>query len=238
MPIRVLVAATAQPSIHARRRFDPVLVVVLMIAVGIAAWSMAPLASGAIAPVTSDTRIEVEVPIATAVTPGWQTGEADVRIPNLSMPGEPRDVSSDGWKMSTNWVNGYEVRIRATTDPALRGLNAVDGGGAKSSFEDFKTSADCPCPWTGNGYTRGVFGYSIKVTSNSGTAALDTAKWGTPTARKWRGFAPSSYRAYSTAGGTGQYTMSVLLRSMIPEGATQLEGSYRAGIVVSAHPLM
>jgi hypothetical protein len=220
----------------AARRFDPWLCGALALLAAVALWTMAPLATGAsIAPVQSDTRIEVEVPIATSVTPGWTTGDSSVRLPDLSIPGQTRDVSSDGWKMSTNWTNGYEVRIRATTDPALRGANAVDGKGARSSFDDYKTT-NCPCGWSGSGFTKGIFGYSVSVDS-TGPAALDTAKWGTDTARKWRGFSTDSYRAYSTAGGTGEYTMSIHLRSMIPDGGTQLEGSYRAGIVVSAHPL-
>lgn len=209
----------------------------LVLIAGIATWTMAPMATGAVASVTSDTRIEVEVPVSTSVTPGWQTGEASVKLPNISIPGDPRDVASDGWRMTTNWANGYEVRVRATTDPALRGGNAVDGRGAKSSFTDYKTTG-CPCLWSGAGYDKGIFGYSIDVTSSSGAAPLDTAKWGTPTARKWRGFTKDSYRAYSTAGGSGQFTMSLLLRSMIPDGGVQLAGSYRAGLVVSAHPLM
>jgi hypothetical protein len=209
----------------------------LALLAAVAMWTMAPLATSAvIPPVTSDARIEVTVPVATSVTPGWTSGDTSVRLPDLSIPGEAKDVSSPGWKMSTNWTNGYEVRIRSTTDPALRGANAVDGKGARSSFDDFKTAASCPCPWSGGGFEKAIFGSSVSVDS-SGPAALDTAKWGTTNARKWRGFSTTSYRAYSTAGGTGEYTMSIHLRSMIPTGGTQLEGSYRAGVVVSAHPL-
>jgi hypothetical protein len=138
--------------------------------------------------------------------------------------------------MSTNWVNGYEVRIRATSDPALRGNNSVDGKGARAAFADFTTGA-CPCPWDVDRFQQGVFGYSVSVASSTGSPVLDADKWGTSQARRWRGFTRTAYPAYSTAGGSGQYTMSVHLRSMIPEGATQLEGSYRASMVVSAHPL-
>lgn len=219
------------------RRFDPWLVGALTLLAAVAVWTMAPLATGAsTGPLTSDTRIEVEVPVSTSVTPGWTTGDSSVRLPNASVPGEVYDVTSPGWKMSTNWANGYEVRVRSTTDPAMRGANAVDGRGARSSFADYKTAAACPCPWSGSGFEKAIFGYSVSVTSNA-AAPLDTAKWGTSSARKWRGFDTSSYRAYSTAGGAGEYTMSIHLRSMIPEGAVQLEGSYRAGVVVSAHPL-
>lgn len=241
VPIPKLVTLTLSNHLHGprcrRRRFDPVLACALVLLAGVASWTMAPLATGAGSSVSSDTRIEVDVPVSTSVTPGWQTGTS-VRLPDVSVPGEPRDVTSSGWRMSTNWRNGYEVRIRATTDPALRGLNSVDGDGARSSFADFKTASSCPCPWSGAGYTSGVFGYSISVSASSGSAPRDAAKWGTAAQRNWRGFTKSSYRAYSTSGGAGQYTMSVHLRSMIPDGAVQPEGSYRSGIVVSAHPLL
>jgi hypothetical protein len=216
------------------RRLDPWLAGAITLLVAVATWTMAPLAAGALGPITSDTRIEVEVPVSTSVTPGWTTG-SDVRLPPASVTGIARDASSTGWKMATNWANGYEVRIRATSEPALRGQNAVDGAGARASFADYKT-LNCPCAWSGSGYDKGIFGYSVSVAS-TGAAPLDTAKWGTSAARKWRGFDTASYPAYSTAGGTGEYTMSIHLRSMIPDGGVQLEGSYRAGIVVSAHPL-
>ena len=216
-------------------RIDPWLLGALALLAAVAVWTMAPLAGGAIAPAQTDTRIEVDVPVATSVTPGWTTGR-DVRLDTLSLPGVASDVTSTGWGMTTNWVNGYEVRIRATTDPALRGPNSVDGKGARASFADF-TTADCPCPWKVDEFKQGVFGYSVSVTSSTGASVLDADKWGTDRARKWRGFTRSGYRAYSTAGGAGQYTMSVHLRSMIPEGTTQLAGSYRASMVVSAHPL-
>lgn len=219
------------------RRIDPWITGAVAVLLAAIAWTAAPLATGAIAPVTSDTRIELTVPVATSVTPGWATGDANVRLPNLTVPGEPRDVTSAGWRMSTNWTKGYEVRIRSTTDPALRGSNSVDGSGARSSFADFTTTSACPCPWTGKGFERGVFGYSVSVASSTGAPVLDADKWGTSKARKWRGLSRSSYRAYSTAGGTGEYAMAIHFRSMIPDGATQLEGSYRAGVVVSAHPL-
>lgn len=240
MPIRSTVnraTETRARPLPLDRRLDPWLVGALAILAAAIAWTAAPLATGAIAPVTSDTRIELTVPVATSVTPGWASGDDNVRLPNLTIPGEPRDVKSTGWSMSTTWTNGYEVRIRSTSNPALRGSNSVDGNGARSSFADFTTGTDCPCPWSGKGFERGVFGYSVSVASSTGAPVLDADKWGTNRARKWRGFSRSSYRAYSTAGGTGQYTMSIHLRSMIPDGATQLAGSYRAGLVVSAHPL-
>ncbi len=219
-----------------RDRIDPWLTAVAIVLAAIATWLAAPLATGAIPDVSSDTTIQVTVPIATSVTPGWTSGDTSVRLPNASVPGEPSDVTSPGWKLSTNWAKGYEVRIRATTDPALRGANSVDGAGARSSFADF-TTGGCPCTWTGSGFTRGVFGYSVSVAATNGAPVLDADKWGTSGSRKWRGFSRSSYRAYSTAGGEAQYTMSIHLRSMIPVGQTQLAGSYRAVMVVSAHPL-
>lgn len=239
MPIRTTVNSIAITRVRERplrERFDPWLLAVVAALVAVAAWTMAPLATGAIPSVQSDTVIQVTVPTTTAVTPGWTTGDPDVRLPNISFPGEPRDVTSPGWKMATNWVNGYEVRIRSTTDPALRGSNSVDGQGARSSFADF-TTADCPCAWSGKGFDRGVFGYSVSVSASNGAQVNDTGKWGTDSNRRWRGLSRNSYRAYSTIGGTSEYTMAIHFRSMIPDGATQLEGSYRAGVVVSAHPL-
>ena len=237
MEVQAITRARTRPRrFQWRDRIDPWLLGALAIIAAIAVWTMAPLATGAIPSQQSDTRIEVEVPVATSVTPGWTSGDQDVRLPDLSLPGEPRDVTSAGWGMSTNWVNGYEVRIRATTDPAMRGNNSVDGKGARSAFADY-TTAGCPCPWDVDAFKQGVFGYSVSVSSSTGADVLDADKWGSSRARKWRGFSRTSYRAYSTAGGTGQYTMSVHLRSMIPDGATQLAGSYRASMVVSAHPL-
>lgn len=239
MPIEATVDCIAITRVRKRplrERIDPWFLALSAIVVAVVAWTTAPLATGAIAPVQSDLRIELEVPIATSVTPGWTSGDRDVSLPDLSIPGEARDVTSAGWKMSTNWVNGYEVRIRATTDPALRGANSVDGQGARSSFADF-TTKDCPCTWSTKGFERGVFGYSASVTSTTGATVLDADKWGSSANRKWRGFTRNSYPVYSTAGGTGQYAMSIHLRSMIPDGETQLEGSYRAGFVLSAHPL-
>lgn len=201
-----------------------------------ALWIGAPLATAVVAPRESGTRIELNVPIVTSVTPGWQSGDGSVRLPNLAVPGEPQDATSNGWRMTTNWVKGYEIRLRATTSPALRGRNAVDGKGAQDSFADFSTSAECPCPWSGKGYERGIFGYSVSVAS-TGPAAFDAEKWGSPRARRWRGFTRQSYRAYATPGGAGTYTMSLHFRTMIPEGAAQREGSYRASIIASAHPI-
>src|SRR5690606_15388120 len=142
-----------------RDRVDPWLALAAGAVLVMLAWTMSPLATGAIAPVQDDLRIDLNVPITTSVTPGWTTGATNVRLPNLSIPGGPRRVSSTGWRMSTNWVNGYQVRIRATSDPALRGANSVDGQGTRSSFADYSTK-DCPCEWRTSSFNRGVFGYS------------------------------------------------------------------------------
>jgi hypothetical protein len=187
--------------------------------------------------VTSDTRIELTVPTSTSVVPGWQSGDTAVRLPDLSFPGEPRDATSSGWRMTTNWVNGYEVRMRSTTSPALRGRNAIDGEGNRSSFADFRTTG-CPCPWDVSSFDRGVFGYAVSVRTRSGAAATGVAAWGTSSQRRWRGFSRSGHRAYATPGGAGLYDMSLHLRAMIPDGAVQEAGSYRAGIVISVHPLV
>lgn len=241
MPIPLPVARpTLTPALNSRsrRRIDPWIVLALGLLVAVTTWTMAPLATGAIGSDSSDTTIQVEVPITTSVTPGWQAGTARLRLPNISIPGKVHDVTSRGWRLSTNWVNGYEVRIRATSDPALRGTNAVDGDAARASFQDFHTKRECPCPWAGTGFDQGVYGYSVSVRSSSGEAASDASKWGDARARRWRGFSRTPYRAYATSGGTGEYSMSIHLRSMIPQGASQPQGSYRSGLVVSAHPLL
>ncbi|MEO6866698.1 MAG: hypothetical protein ABI200_01615, partial [Gaiellales bacterium] len=100
-----------------RFSIDPVLVGAIALLIIIAIWTMAPLATSAYDQATSDTRIQVTVPTSTSVTPGWQTGSS-VTLPDLSFPGEPQDVASSNWKMTTNYANGYEVRIRASTNPA------------------------------------------------------------------------------------------------------------------------
>jgi len=220
------------------RRIDPVLATAMLVLAGVGIWIAAPMASGA-STANDQQRIEVDVPVATSVTPGWTTGDASVRMPNLSIPGQPRDVTSPGWKMSTNWTNGYEVRVRSTTAPALRGRNATDGAGAQDAFADYSTDAACPCAWTApRGANKGLFGYSVSVATTSGLPVQDATQWGSQAARKWRGLDTDSYRAYSTRGGAGQYTMALHFRSMIPDGAIQREGSYRASVVLSAHPLL
>lgn len=221
------------------RRVDPVLFAVTFVVVAIVGWSCLPLATGAgPAPVNSGARVDLEVPITTSVTPGWQSGDTSVRLDDLVVPGKTTDASSTGWRLTTNWPNGYEVRVRSTSDPALRGSNSVDGAAARDSFADFSTAAACPCPWSTDSAKKGVFGYSVSVSTANGAAAKDGARWGTNQGRKWRGFSRGSYRAFSTPGGAGTYLMTLHLRSEIPDGMAQVEGSYRASVVVSTHPML
>lgn len=216
---------------------DPVLSLGLALIAAMVLWTAAPGATAtSVGSETHDLRIDMTVPISTAVTPGWTRGDTSVRLPNLSLPGEIKDVSSSGWRMATNWPKGYEVRVRSTTDPALRGRNAVDGSGASAAFLDFSTADACPCPWSGAAYEHGVFGYSATVGTVRGGAAIGDGQWGSST-KQYRGFTTDSYRLFSTPGGVGAYSWDVHFRSMIPEGRTQAEGSYRAGVILSAHPL-
>ncbi|MCW2972900.1 MAG: hypothetical protein JWN72_1173 [Thermoleophilia bacterium] len=224
--------------VRTRRRIDPVLASALVLLAALAAWIGAPMATGtAIAPASGNLNLRLDVPVATSVTPGLTAGDTSVRLPKLALPGDPQDATSTGWKLSTNWANGYEVRIRSTSNPALRGVNAVDGSGAPDAFADFSTDADCPCPWSTTGSTKGVFGYSASVTGNGATVAGAT-KWGTSAARKWRGLNKSSYQLFSTTGGTNQYGLSLVFRSEIPQTAPQAAGSYRASFVISVSPLL
>jgi hypothetical protein len=188
--------------------------------------------------VSSGARVNLDVPVTLSMTPGWKTGDTSVRLEDLTTPGVTVDASSAGWRLTTNYPNGYEVRIRSTSDPALRGTNAVDGNAAPDSFADFSTAAACPCPWKNDTAKKGVFGYSVAVSNTDGAPASDSSRWGTSAARKWRGFSKESYRAYSTVGGAGTYNMTLLLRSEVPSDAVQVEGSYRASVVVSTHPLL
>lgn len=219
-------------------RLDPLLGSLLLLLAGVAVWTCAPLASGSIAPVGSSMPIDLQVPVTQSVTPGWKSGDTSVRMPDITTPGDARDATSSGWKLSTNHSSGYEVRVRSTSDPALKGRNAVDGKGSPDFFADFKTQS-CPCPWDVTGSPRGVFGISASVSASAGAAApLDASRWGTPSSHKWRGLGKESYRVFSTSGGSGEYNMSLLFRTEIPDGAVQREGSYRASMVISMHPLL
>lgn len=233
-------ASRPQPVHPLRRllaRVDPVLLLVVVIFVALGCWIAAPGAIGAGETTSASTLLNLKVPITTAVLPGWTPGDTSIVMPNLSIPSETKDATSAGWVMSTNWENGYEVRIRSTTDPAMKGANAVDGRGTTDTFADFSTGTACPCEWTGSGFSKGVFGYSASISASSGDPALDTTQWGTPANRRWRGLDDASYRVYSTPGGEGQYRMTLYFRSMIPQGATQAAGSYRTTAIVSVHPL-
>lgn len=218
-------------------RVDPILAIIIVALCAVGGWIAAPMAAGAGETTSANALIDLKVPVTTAVLPGWQPGNTSVTMPSLSIPGEAKDAQSAGWVMSTNWENGYEVRIRSTTSPAMRGANAVDGRGASDSMQDFSTSTACPCPWSGSGYSKAVFGYSASVVASSGPPAQDTSQWGNTTNRRWRGLDDASYRLYSTPGGEGQYRMTLYFRSMIPDGATQSTGSYRTTAIVSVHPI-
>lgn len=235
MPIPSLVMS---PSIVTPRplrlRFDPMLAVAIVLLVGAAAWMGAPLATGASTSATGNLALSLDVPVATSVTPGWTPGDTSVRLPNVALPGDREDATSNGWRLSSNWANGYEVRIRSTTDPALRGQNAVDGAGVSDAFSDFSTADACPCPWSTGNATKGVFGYTAVVSG----AVKDASKWGSPSQRKWRGLNKASYQLFSTSGGTNQYAMGLVFRSEIPPNGVQPAGSYRASFVLSVSPLL
>ncbi|MCW2949127.1 MAG: hypothetical protein JWN41_140 [Thermoleophilia bacterium] len=207
----------------------------LLVLAAVASWIGAPISTGAITPVNNKLAVHLDVPVQMSVTPGLTAGDTSVRLPMLTLPGDPQDVTSGGWKLSTNWVNGYEVRIRSTSDPAMRGQNAVDGSAAQDSFADFSTANACPCAWSTENATKGTFGYSAAISGGDGTLA-NAAQWGAPGARKWRGLDRASYQLFATTGGTNQYPFSLLFRSQIPMTATQTAGSYRASFIVAVAP--
>jgi hypothetical protein len=239
VPIPLLVTSPQTQSVlpTRRRRIDPVLAAALLLLVAVATWIGAPMANGALTPASSGLSLSLNVPVSMSVTPGLTAGDTSVQLPALTLPGDPQDATSAGWRLSTNWQNGYEVRIRSTSSPALRGQNAVDGAGAPDAFNDFSMADGCPCPWSTAGGAKGVFGFSASVTGN-GATVNGSSQWGTSAARKWRGLSRTSYRVFSTTGGTNQYGMSLMFRSEIPQTGTQTAGSYRAGFVVSASPLL
>lgn len=217
------------------RDVDPLFAAGIGLLVAFTMWAAAPLATGATSQ-TSDTTINLSVPSATAVVPGLTAGDTAVEMPAQSLPGEAKTATSSGWRISTSWANGYQVTIRATSDPALRGDNSTDRERARSSFADHAAGA-CPCPWTAEG-NRGVFGYSVEVSADVGPAPLDADKWAGPDLR-WRGFTNGAdgYEVFRTPGGTGQYAMNLKFRTEIPEGAVQTAGTYRSNIILGIVPL-
>lgn len=233
-----LVAQRARTTLTSRlrsrlRTIDVVPVLVGVLFVGIVLWHVAPEAQGTDA--SSSARVDLGVDTVLAVAPTLTKGDRTVRLSDITLPGQQRNASSDGWQIATNYPSGYEVKIRSTTDPALSGRNAVDGDGARESFQDFRTSG-CPCTWSTSGFSRGVFGYSADVSTASGSAALDTSKWGSSGSRKWRGFDDSAYSIFETPGGDGTYALSLHFRTALPDGTTQPAGSYRANVVLSVAP--
>lgn len=222
--------ATRQPA-----RIDPVLLLVALVVMGVIAWAALPLADGVSA--SKDTRVQVTVDNAITIAPPPPTSPlpttgngASVRLPDLIAAGQTADVTSNGWTLGSNWDAGYEVFIRATSNPALRGQAAVDGDGSRDSFQNF-TAGACPCRWTTTGFTKGVFGYSASVGASAGSPT-DTAQWGTSSNRKYRGLTTQDYRLYAS-GGRGTFDLSLLFRSQIPPGLTQAAGSYRATATLS-----
>jgi hypothetical protein len=197
-------------------------------------WLSVPVAVGAVS--SRDTLVEVDVLPALAVAPGYRTGKTSVALPVQTLPGEDKTASSDGWNVSSTWYGGYGVTIRSATSPALKGANAVDGAGASGdSFSDFTTSG-CPCPWSAAGFDRGVFGYSASVGTKSGVAG-EAAKWGSSSAKRWRGLTRTEYGIVDS-GGIGEFDVELHFRTQIPETATQSAGSYRANIIVGIRPLI
>lgn len=218
---------------------DLPLALAIIIIAGTLLWSLAP-GAGAVSQ-SGDVSLSVSTDRSIAVVPSFTRpgSSASIRLDDLTMPGQRRDASSAGWTLSSNWVLGYTVKIRSATDPAMRGANAIDGKGANDSMKDFYvTGQQCPCSWTTNGVTKAVFGYSAAVDGPS--VGATASKWGTgnstSTTRKWRGFRTDDYTLFSTSGGSGSTSVSIMLRSELPEAASQLNGSYRARIELSVRP--
>lgn len=213
---------------------DPFVAAAILVFVALFIWCAAPLATGATGSAT--TNLGFEIKSSLAVAPALTQGDKLVRLGDLTAPGQQKDAVSNGWMVSTNWSGGYQVLIRSTTDPALRGRNAIDGQGAADSFQNYQTGSACPCPWDLGGFSKGVFGYSATVTTQSGPAAVGTSKWGTSGVRKWRGFNDTDYQLYETTGGVGAYGLSLSLRSALPPGKVQTAGSYRATLYLTIRP--
>jgi hypothetical protein len=214
---------------------DPVVILIVACMALLAAWASMPSAFAV--STSSDARLLLGADTVVAVAPAVTKGTRAVQLADLTIPGEQRDADSEGWRVTTNFPTGYDIKLRATSDPALRGINAVDGAGADDDFQDFST-AGCPCPWTTDGFSKGVFGYSASVNTSSGNAALDTSKWGASGAKKWRGFDDTAYSIFRTPGGAGSYQMTLHLRTALPPESNQAAGSYRTTLVLMVEPLV
>lgn len=228
-----VLAARLQPVRIAGGR-DPALVGAATLLVLLTAWVFIPRAQ-AVQSASTDATLLLGVDTVVAVAPTVSKGDVDVQLSDLTIPGQQRDAESAGWRLATNYPTGYQVKIRSTTNPAMRGANATDGAGADDEFADFSRSG-CPCVWTTSGFSKGVFGYSAQVTTSSGGAALDTSKWGSASSRKWRGFDDTAYSLFTTPGGAGAYQLILYLRTALPEESAQTAGSYRANLVISVEP--
>ena len=139
MPICKLVTTLSNDSPTRRRlpkvrRPDPVISLVVLALACVGTWAFLPLAIGAgPAPVSSGARVNLDVPVTLSMTPGWKTGDTSVRMDDLTTPGVVNDATSTGWRLTTNYPRGYEVRVRSTTEPALRGSNSIDGNAARDT---------------------------------------------------------------------------------------------------------
>lgn len=230
---RTRVHVVRQPSRwrESVRRIDPLLAAALVVLAGLVVHTVSPMAFGVTK--TSDTQIQFDVEQSIAMAPGLTKGDTSVKMPDIVVPGQVMDAESDGWQISSNWALGYDVMIRSATDPALKGSNATDGDGSSDYFKDY-TLGGCPCSWDTSSFTKGVFGYSAYVTATSGTPQ-DTAKWGTSSSHKWRGFDDTPYTLFET-GGMGAFDLVLYFRSTIPEDASQKAGSYRANVYLQIAP--
>ncbi len=213
---------------------DPVCWAIAVIACIVGGWWMNS-ADGWSSTSSGSTNVDVTVLEHVAYTPSFTAGSRAVRLSELSQPGDMATARSGGWKLSSNWSYGYSLTGRATTAPALRGRNATDGNGADGAFADFRRRG-CPCLWSTKGFDKGIFGYSVEASRREGTL-LDTEKWGGGDSRRWRGFTRTDYQLMK-AGGTGQFSMNLLLRTQIPEQGVQEQGSYRANLVVGVTPVL
>ena len=193
-----------------------------------AAWQLTTTSLGA-----SDQRdhgVGVVVDDAVAVAPSLRRGQVMTEMPIIRRPGQVRTTESAGWRVTSTWTPGYDMFLRASSNPALRGSNARDGRSAPSTFANHRVNG-CPCPWSVSGADRGVFGYTM-----TGSASfVDRNTWGTSSNRRWRGMTTTPYRV-AGAGSPGSWDFSLLFRSELPPGLTQPAGSYRANMVLSFVP--
>lgn len=208
------------------QRFDPIVVLLCAVVVCVFLWGAAPFA-GAVED-SGDVGIGVDVDPGIALTPPNSAGDTTIKLSDITAPGQQRNASSTGWGLTNaSWFAGYSVTVESVSDPALRGMNAVDGNGAPDSFSDYSTSGS-PSTWNISTYTKGVFGYSVSSESDF----VDSAKWGTSSARKFRGFDDTPY-TIASQDYIGDADWDIHFRTELGVDAVQEAGSYRAPIIVS-----